>query len=77
MVLTSGDVSFYLITGSVQKVKKWFPGVEMTFALQVEICSIVPCRSVQGWRASVVNTVMLGMGDRIVVFSFDLVKLYG
>ena len=42
MVITSGDVSFYLITGNVQKVTKWFPGVEITFTLQVEICFIVP-----------------------------------
>ena len=42
MVLTSGDISFYLITGNVQKVTKWFPGVEITFTLQVEICFIVP-----------------------------------
>ena len=41
-MLTSGDVSFYLITGNVQKVTKWFPSVEMTFTLQVEICFIVP-----------------------------------
>ena len=42
MVLTSGDASIYLIIGNVQKVTKWFPGVEMTFTLQVEICFIVP-----------------------------------
>ena len=42
MVLTSGDVSIYLIIGKVQKVTKWFPSVEMMFTLQVEICFIVP-----------------------------------
>ena len=42
VVLTSGDVSFYLIIGNVQKVTKWFPGAEMTFTLQVEICFVVP-----------------------------------
>ena len=102
MVLTSGDVSIYLIIGKVQKVTKWFPGVEMTFTMQAEICFLVPysqiikrnnqiikiidpisqitcrsCRSVQCWHASLVNTVIMGMGDRIVMFSFDLVKLCG
>ena len=42
MVLTSGDISIYLIIGNVQKVTKWFPSVEMTFTLPVEICFIVP-----------------------------------
>ena len=42
LVLTSGDVSIYLIIGNVQKVIKWFHGEEMTFTLQVEICFIVP-----------------------------------
>ena len=42
MVLTSGDVSIYLIIGNVQKVAKWFPGVGMTFTMQVEICFIAP-----------------------------------
>ena len=42
MVLTSGGVSFDLITGNVQEVTEWFPGVEITFTLQVEICFIVP-----------------------------------
>ena len=42
MVLISGDASIYLIIGNVQKVTKWFPGEEMTFTLQVEICFIVP-----------------------------------
>ena len=42
IVLTSGDVSIYLIIGNVQKVTKWFPGEEMTFTMQVEICFIVP-----------------------------------
>ena len=46
MVLTSGDVSIYLIIGNVQKVTKWFPGVEMTFTLQVEICFIVLCSQI-------------------------------
>ena len=41
-VLTSGDVSIYLIIGNIQKVTKWFPGVEMMFTLQVEICFIIP-----------------------------------
>ena len=36
-----------------------------------------PRRSVQGWHALVVNTVMVGMGDGIIMFSFDLVKLCG
>ena len=31
----------------------------------------------QARRASVVNTVMVGMGDGIIMFSFDLVKLCG
>ena len=38
----SGDICIYLIIANVQKVIKWFPGVEMTFTLQVEICFIVP-----------------------------------
>ena len=42
IVLTSGDISIYLIIGNVQKVTKWCPGVEMTSTLQVEICFIVP-----------------------------------
>ena len=42
MALTSGDISIYLIIGNVQKVTKWFSGVEMMFTLQVEICFIVP-----------------------------------
>ena len=42
MVLASEDISVYLIIGNIQKVTKWFPGVEMTFTLQVEICFIVP-----------------------------------
>ena len=42
LMLTSGDISIYLIIGNVQKVTKWFPGEEMTFTMQVEICFIVP-----------------------------------
>ena len=42
MVLTSRGVSTYLIIGTIQKVTKWFPSVELTFTLQVEICFIVP-----------------------------------
>ena len=34
-------------------------------------------RLVQAMRAMVVNTVMVGMGDGIIIFSFDLVKLCG
>ena len=42
MVLASGDVSIYLIIGNVPEVTQWFPGEEMTFTMQVEICFIVP-----------------------------------
>ena len=42
LVPTSGDISIYLIIGTVQKVIKSFHGEEMTFTLQVEICLIVP-----------------------------------
>ena len=34
-------------------------------------------RLAQARRALVVNTVMVGMGDGIIMFSFDLVKLCG
>ena len=42
LVLTSGDISIYLIIGNVQKLTKWLTGEEMTFTMQVEICFIVP-----------------------------------